>query len=115
NAFLGIINIITRHPDDSPRLQLKTTQGNNSTEDYYASTSGNVGDGSYRLSAASRRDAGFDHKDSGKDRRDSKNMQFVNGRWIYAPSNSWTLDLQGGYKSGVKTEDINDATVITPP
>ncbi len=42
NAFLGIINIISKHPDDSERLRLKLTRGSSGTENYYASTSGNL-------------------------------------------------------------------------
>lgn len=107
NAFLGVINIITRHPDDSPRLRAKTTFGNKSVEDYYASTSGNVGDSSYRVTGAARRDSGFDYKnDHSIDRRDSKNPKFINGRWLMSPTESWALDFQAGYKAGIETNDI---------
>jgi iron complex outermembrane receptor protein len=105
NAFLGSINIITRHPDDSPRWRAKATAGNKSTEDYYASTSGNVGDSSYRVTAAARRDSGFDWKSDRTDRRDSKDPKFVQGRWLVAPMNNWALDFQVGYKAGVNTND----------
>lgn len=115
NAFLGIINIITRHPDDSPRAQLKVTAGTQSAEDYYLSTSGNGSAGSYRLSAASRHDSGFDHKESGADRRDSKNLHWLNGRWLFAPTAHWNIDVQAGYKNGTKTEDPGDASMRTPP
>lgn len=107
NAFLGIINIITRHPDDSPRLRAKATHGNKSVEDYYGSTSGNVGASSYRLTAAARRDSGFDYKvDHITDRRDSKSPKFINGRWLVSPTDSWALDMQAGYKEGIETNDI---------
>lgn len=116
NAFLGIINIITRHPDDSAKLRLKATRGNKSTEDYYASTSGNAGSaGSYRVTAAARRDSGFDHSFNGDDRRDSKNLEFINGRWLVSPTSNWTLDLQAGYKTGIKTEDFSPPEQLTPP
>lgn len=106
NAFLGIINIITLHPDDSPRLRVKATLGNKSVEDYYGSTSGNVGGSSYRVTASARRDSGFDFKsDHVTDRRDSKNPKFVEGRWLMSPSENWTLDFQTGYKAGEETND----------
>ena len=109
NSFLGVINIITKHPDDNPPLRLKTTQGNNSTNDFYASTStsDSIGSGSYRLTVASRRDSGFDEKASGKTRRDGKHTQFINGRWALNPSTDWQLDLQAGYKTGFKQDDQN--------
>lgn len=114
NAFLGIINIITKHPDDSPRLRMKATAGSKSAEDYYLSTSATTSAGSYRVSAAARRDTGFDEKASGVDRRDTKSLQFVTARWLTAPAESWNLDMQMGYKSGKKTEDFGKAD-ITPP
>ena len=114
NAFLGIINIITKHPDDGAKLRVKATGGNNNTEDYYASTTGQTNTGSYRVSAASRRDSGFDYRQNGTERRDSKNLHFVNGRWLVAPTAEWNLDLQGGYKKGINTDDANGFD-ITPP
>lgn len=105
NAFLGIINIISRHPDDSPHWRAKATLGNKSTEDYYASTSGKVGDSSYRVSAVARRDSGFDMKGNRTDRRDSKDPKFIDGRWMVAPSENWTLDFQLGYKAGENSND----------
>lgn len=112
NAFLGVINIITRHPDDSPALRIKATAGNNSVEDYYASTSGNLGNSSYRISAQSRRDSGFDINAEGLDRRDSKNLQLINGRWTWSPHANWNFELLAGYKTGGYTDDIGDPTVV---
>lgn len=111
NAFLGVINIVTRHSDDSPTLRLRASNGSGNTEDYYASTSGKVGDSSYRVSANTRRDAGFDHDRFGDDRRDSTNLQLISGRWQFAPSDSWSLDLQGGYKEGQYTEDFGPTDI----
>jgi len=114
NAFLGVINIITKHPDDSARLRFKATRGNNSTEDYYLSTTGEVNSGSFRVTAAARRDAGFDHRADGSDRRDSKNLQMINTRLLLAPTENWSLDFQAGYKIGINQDDINGLD-MTPP
>lgn len=107
NSFLGIINIITKHPDDNPHLRTKVTIGNNNTRDFYASASDTLGSGSYRITAASRRDSGFDEKEGGQTRRDGKNTQFVTGRWALLPNADWQLDLQAGYKTGYKQDDKN--------
>lgn len=107
NAFLGVINIVTRHPDDSPALRLRASSGSGDTEDYYGSTSGKLGDSSYRVSANTRRDAGFDIDRDGNDRRDSTNLQLINTRWEVSPRDNWNLDLRAGYKSGQYTDDIN--------
>ena len=114
NAFLGVINIITRHPDDSARLRFKVTGGTNHTTDFYASTSGNTGQGSYRMTLAGQRDSGFDKNEEGLPRRDGKDLQFINGRWLLTPTATWTLDLQAGYKTGVKHDDLGEGD-ITPP
>lgn len=114
NAFLGIINIITKHPDDAPGVRTKVTAGNNSTTDIYASFSGTGAGESHRITAAARRDAGFDHQENGSARRDGKDLQYINGRWMLSPSADWNLDFQFGYKTGSKHDDYSD-TDITPP
>ncbi len=112
NAFLGVINIITRHPDDSPQLRLKTTHGSESVEDYYGSMAGNAGDASYRISAGTRRDAGFDRKKDGRERRDSKNLQHVEGRLALSPHHSWNLQLAAGYKNGTYLDDYREPELL---
>lgn len=114
NAFLGIINIITKHPDDSDRVRVKATHGSSGTEDYYASTSGNLQDSSYRLTVGKRRDNGFDRRDDDSERVDSKNPRFINGRWMLASSDSWNIGFQFGYKDGKKTDDINGNNITAP-
>jgi iron complex outermembrane receptor protein len=114
NAFLGIVNIITRHPDDSPGVRVKATRGTDGIEDYYASTSGNVGDSSYRATVAKRRDNGFDSRDDDSERVDSKNPIFFNGRWLLTSSDAWNVGLQVGFKDGKKTEDLNGIN-LSPP
>lgn len=114
NAFLGIINIITRHPDDAPGIRTKVTAGNKDTTDLYASATGSVSTGSYRITAAGRRDSGFDHNQNDAPRRDGKDMHYVNGRWVLSPSSDWTLDLQAGYKSGTKHDDPGEGDITNP-
>jgi iron complex outermembrane receptor protein len=114
NAFLGIINIITKHPDDSDHLRVKATYGSSGTENYYASTSGTLADSSYRLTLAKRRDNGFDTREDGSERHDSKDPHFLNGRWLLNSSDQWNLGVQFGYKNGDKTDDTNPPNV-TPP
>lgn len=114
NAFLGVINIITKHPDDSARLRVKALGGNNNTTDLYAATSGAGSDHSYRVTAAGRRDSGFDKDEAGNPRRDGKNVGFVNGRWLLTPRTAWALDLQAGYKTGSKHDDVGALDITAP-
>lgn len=114
NAFLGIINIITKHPDDSARLRVKATYGSSRTENYYASTSGNVDNSSYRLTVVKRSDDGFDTRADGSERNDSKDLHFINGRWLLTPADNWNIGFQFGYKNGLKTDDTNSPNITAP-
>jgi iron complex outermembrane receptor protein len=113
NAFLGVISIVTRHPEDAVKLRIKATAGDLDTEDYYASAAGKIGTAGYRVSANTRRDSGFDHKNSGQARRDSTNLQLLNTRWSFTPRDNWNLEIAGGFKTGLYTEDFGE-TDLTP-
>ncbi|HUH37242.1 MAG TPA: TonB-dependent receptor [Spongiibacteraceae bacterium] len=114
NAFLGVINIITRAPVDSARYRLSARGGNGGVEDYYASTSQPLGDGFLRISASARRDHGFDVTEDGADRRDSKNLEFLQFHYQRQTVAS-TFSLQGGAKQGEVTEDLFDETMVNAP
>lgn len=59
NAFMGVINIITRHPSQSQGAHLSTTHGNQGIEDHVMRYGGSLGDMHYRISAGRRSDNGF--------------------------------------------------------
>lgn len=116
NAFLGTINIITRHPQDTERLALQTRQGDGGVEDYQLRYSGGHELAHWRVTLASRHDNGFDHKADGfTDRRDSNDQWFTNGQLTLTPDDSWTIDLRAGYKTGTYTEDAFDPSMQTYP
>src|SRR5690606_18656887 len=72
NAFLGVINIITRDPRDSHGTALATRQGDGGVEDYQLRHAGHSDQAHWRLTLASRHDDGFDvRRDGITDRRDS--------------------------------------------
>ncbi|MBD2857604.1 TonB-dependent receptor [Spongiibacter sp. KMU-158] len=112
NAFLGVINIITRHPADTETIHVLAKKGSGNTEDYRLAHSGSLNEGNYRVTVASRRDDGFDRKASGEDRRDSDKTKLINVRYDKNLKNS-ALQLSAGYKNGDITDDINDPW-ITP-
>lgn len=59
NAFLGVINIITRQAGDAPGASVTASAGNAGIGDLRASWSSDPGDHALRLAAATRRDDGF--------------------------------------------------------
>ncbi len=59
NAFLGVINIITRHPSQSQGAYLSATQGNQGISDQVFRYGGSHGSMHYRITAGRRNDSGF--------------------------------------------------------
>lgn len=116
NAFLGVINIITRDPRDSHGVALSTRQGNGGVEDYQLRYADRSDQAHWRLTLASRHDDGFDvRRDGITDRRDSNDQWQANGRLVIDPGSDWLLDLQAGYKTGTNTEELLDASMLTTP
>ncbi|HQV22505.1 MAG TPA: TonB-dependent receptor plug domain-containing protein, partial [Agitococcus sp.] len=60
NSFLAVVNIITRNPADLPKVRAYTRQGGQGINDNYVSTAGVRNQLSWRLTANSRADSGFD-------------------------------------------------------
>ncbi|MHA5869085.1 TonB-dependent receptor, partial [Pseudomonas aeruginosa] len=61
NALMGVINIITRAPGESPGTRLKYTAGQRGIRDWYTSQSIALEDSDFRLSLSGQEDDGFDH------------------------------------------------------
>ncbi|GAB3370504.1 TonB-dependent receptor [Spongiibacter taiwanensis] len=114
NAFLGVINIITRHPADRDRLNINVKVGDQDTEDYRVSHAGDYAGGFYGVTVASRRDSGFDHKMDGSERRDGKNLELINTRYERQLSSGISSSFAFGYKQGWTEDDRTDLDV-TPP
>ena len=113
NAFLGVINIITRHPADIDHLEASVERGSEHTENYRLSHAGEYLGGHYRVSVASRHDDGFDIRNNGQERLDSKTLQLINTRYE-RQLNSGSLSLSLGYKEGRVTDDYSDIDVTSP-
>lgn len=113
NAFLGVINIITRDPRDSLGTTIKATRGSSRGEDYYASHGTQWENNALRVSAGSRHDDGFDVNRDNEERRDSHSTQFGSVRWLTEFANDWSLDSQVNISRALYTEDFNDE--IMPP
>ena len=113
NAFLGVINIITRHPADINYVDISAQRGSESTENYRLSHADEYLGGHYRLTIASRHDDGFDVKRNSQERLDSKTLQLFNSRYDKQFTNT-SLSVGLGYKRGRVTDDFADVDV-TPP
>jgi iron complex outermembrane receptor protein len=104
NALLGVINIITRHPNDSLGTQLSYTTGKRGIEDWYARQGFGWESGAMRISLS-----GFDHDRFDLDRRgndfpDSQHLSRFNLRASHELDNQHSLDWQLALKDGTNQD-----------
>lgn len=66
NAFLGVVNVVTKAAEDAAGGRVRLRQGNAGVEDRYARVGFKVGDAALRVSAESVRDEGVQHYDDNR-------------------------------------------------
>jgi iron complex outermembrane recepter protein len=113
NAFLGVINIITRHPADLTKYEANAISGTENTENYRVSYADEFLNGTYRISLASLQDDGFDIDKNGNTRLDSQTSKLINSRFD-AHVNDYAVSIGLGYKTGETTDDFADVDVTAP-
>ncbi|MCC4116975.1 TonB-dependent receptor [Aromatoleum toluclasticum] len=69
NAFLGVVNVITRSATETQGVRVRVGQGNDGIADRYARLGVRVGDGSVRVSAETMRDNNIKHFDDRREHR----------------------------------------------
>ncbi|CCK77221.1 TonB-dependent receptor [Oleispira antarctica RB-8] len=116
NSYLGVINILTKHPEDSQGSRVSWRKGNKGTQDVYFRHGLSFDTTSLRISGSVKADEGFDGEDStgSDDLRDGRKHGFINAYVNHQLDDSSTLDMQMGYKSG-KTEIRQIDFDQTPP
>jgi iron complex outermembrane recepter protein len=97
NAFLGVINIITREPTGEKNNTIEVNHGNGRNEAFYHH-SGELNSLDYRVSAGYKEDEGLDTRD------DYKRTNLLNFRGHYTLSNNDNLEFQFGYAEGKREE-----------
>lgn len=120
NAFQGVINIITRHPQDVSGSSVAVRGGNNEVRDWRVSAADSKDGVSSRVTVASRHDAGYTEPFRGEPRRDSKSVQTINLRSHIELSERDSLELMaGGSQRTLELptersdfEDFTDFTVL---
>jgi len=108
NAFLGTINIITRHAAQDHGTTLKATGGSHDIRDGFARYGTQVSGGDLRVSAGTRGDDGLDGIP------DDNRMQFVNLRADLQPGLHDALLLQGGYAHAKQGEGFDGNPTVPP-
>ena len=120
NAFQGVINIITRHPQDVSGSTVAVRGGNNAVRDWRVSTADSKDGVSSRVTVASRHDAGYTEPFRGEPRRDSKSVQTINLRSHIEINERDSLELMAGGSQRTLDlptersdfEDFTDFTVL---
>ncbi|MCY0964457.1 TonB-dependent receptor plug domain-containing protein [Parathalassolituus penaei] len=118
NSFLGVINIVTRHPADTAGTRLRYRTGSQGVDDGFVSHSWQNAGTAWRVSGSVQADDGFDganSKNSSDDqRRDSRRHGFVNfsrQQWL---DNGWQWESQGAVKRG-HTDIRKESYDLDPP
>ncbi len=116
NSFLGIINIITRHPAEAQGSLVSLSAGRSRNE-LVARHGGRSGDLTYRLTLGYRNDAGLDkdihdpiRTNFPTNKYDNKKVRQVNFRANYALTARDDLEFQFGYSGGDREEGEDDST-----
>lgn len=94
NAFLGIINISTRHSAADPGGFVRATIGSNDIRDGVLRAAGGSGSVSYRLTTAYQQDSGYGL------RNDDRQITLFNGRIDGRASDADEIEYQFGYNDG---------------
>lgn len=100
NALMGVINIITRAPGESPGTRLKYTAGQRGIRDWYASQSIALEDSDFRLSLSGQEDDGFDHDLDGHALRDGRRLSRFNLNASHSLAPNQSLEWQLAAKEG---------------
>lgn len=98
NAFLGAINILTRHTSELPERRVMVRLGDDGIRDVSASVSTAANGVAFRLNAATRRDRGFDDLD------DDSQLDLMTLRSDVQIDNDNALMLRIGLSSALRGE-----------
>ena len=115
NSFLGVINIITEHPDDIAGTQISYTNGDTHISDGFIRHAQRDNQFTWKMSLIQQNDDGFDYivhdVDPDEKRYDSKKVDKVNLRAIYDINAHDYLDISFGYSNVKKYGEQN----VKPP
>lgn len=100
NALMGVINIITRAPGESPGTRLKYTAGQRGIRDWYSSQSIALEDSDFRLSLSGQEDDGFDRDHDGHSLRDGRRLSRFNLNASHSLAPNQSLEWQLAAKEG---------------
>ncbi|EAT12125.1 TonB-dependent receptor [Bermanella marisrubri] len=102
NSYLGVINILTKHPEVTGGNTAKVRLGGRNTQDSYFNFNNRVADTDIRFTLASKQESGFDYLNDGKEENPDDHTGWHFMLRTHTPISSQTkLETQLGYKDSV--------------
>ncbi len=114
NAFLGVINIVTRHPSDIESHSVSLTTGNNGIADAYVRVAHQADKFGYRLSAGHQQDNGFTGEFNGVMRFDESKNEYFRGDFSYQANMRNSLRFSLGHAQSEQDIDHLDIYQLHP-
>ena len=115
NAYLGVINIITRHPDDFAQAQIKYSQGNNGIRLFHGHQTIEFKNTQLGINIAGREKQGFVHDRDNNPTEDGITANFLRLRSESALDDKNQLTFQAAYVKGDADENAWDPVILSDP
>jgi iron complex outermembrane receptor protein len=115
NAAVGVVNIITRHPEDDWGTRIKFHGGSDGVKDTYMRHGATIGKHSYRLSVSKSYDDGFDKNAADDERRDSSDIKRLNISTFFDITDDDKLEIAAGLVEGENQIEHIDSSQVTFP
>ena len=114
NSFLGVINVISRHPADIANHQATATVGNKGIADGSLRIAKQSEDFSYRLTVGHHSDDGFDLQRNGSERHDDHKTNYLRGDMVFSPTYDEQWRFIFGYSQAKEQQDMLDVYQAEP-
>jgi iron complex outermembrane receptor protein len=109
NAYLGTINILTKHPNAKQGISAKFRAGNRHVADAYINVSGKISQTDVHVTLADKHKSGFDYLEDGENNnRDSVSSLFTQIRTFTQLNTHSSIEWQTGIKTGVSLQNYSD-------
>jgi iron complex outermembrane receptor protein len=115
NSAVGVVNIITKHPEDDWGTRTKLHGGSDGVRDTYLRYGGSFGPHNYRVSVSQASDDGFDKNIDNENRRDSTDISRVNFSAFFNINDNNKLELTTGLVECDNEVEFIDASQTTFP
>lgn len=108
NSYLGIINILTKHPSEEKGTTAKVTVGNRDVADTYFNVSNSFAGTEFRWTLGSKNKSGFDvQTDLVTENRDDSDAIYTTLRTFTPITAQFSMEWQAGYKEGTNEQIDN--------